>query len=216
MIWRLFTRSNLRASRQVLSSYKKYSTEGPRYVAPPRGTNEVYDAALDYLQEYSQIKLKRAEEAKIALASTNVESNKKELENEIFKLLVDSKLYQPATKWQFENKQYDINEPVFLYLKHKKWQEEEMPKAERDATAMFVLPDVLPPGVKLEAKLNVIYGTEEAVVLGTKKDPATTIGEPQVIVDCFHKESRRYALVMVDLDHPAPEIKNYREKFQWA
>ncbi|KAJ9089143.1 mitochondrial 54S ribosomal protein YmL35 [Entomophthora muscae] len=159
-------------------------------------------------------KIQSAEEAKKALEASKDEASKKELEAEIFQNLVDSKLYQPSTKWLFENNQCDTTEPVFMYLKKQKWLDEESSLVEQRLTQMYILPDVLPPGVVLDAKLNVDFGGE--VFPGTKVDPATTQTEPKISIDCFHKEFKKYTLVMVDPDHPAPEIQNYREKFHWA
>lgn len=210
----LITRISSRVSRQSFQLARRYSSESNGYVAPPRGVNAAYDAALDYLNEFSQKKLQLAEEARKALDTATDENSKKALEAEIFQHLVDSKLYQPSTKWLFENNQCDTTEPVFMHLKKKKWTDEESFLVEQRLTQMFVLPDVLPPGVVLDAKVNVVFG--EDVFPGTKVDPATTTSEPKIFIDCFHKEFKKYTIVMVDPDHPAPEIQNYREKFHWA
>ncbi|GAA5991045.1 hypothetical protein JCM10908_006515 [Rhodotorula pacifica] len=164
----------------------------PSYQPPVKaGSLPAYDAALEYIQQDRENKLKQLEQLKQSGAEQEA----------IDKLEVEAWSNDPETRWRAKNGAGDMSKPVYRHLAERKWRKEgDLAILMQRVTQMHVTPDLL---AEIQPQADVrIQVDGETIEPGVFTAPARTRDGFQVTAQVFHPEERLYTLLVVDPDVP--------------
>ncbi|KAJ2517180.1 mitochondrial 54S ribosomal protein YmL35 [Coemansia sp. RSA 2049] len=192
------------------------------YTKPATGVNPAYDEALKVIKSYSArrlIEAKAAEEDLRKAQESGAEADKiAALKKRLFDLEVDAEINDSEVLWNARQGNYDLNRPVYQYLKEREWLGRPLKVLMQRVLQMFVLPDMLDPrdvGTP-ESQLNVSMQGSSVFEPGSIVDPAAALQQPEIELVTFHDDTRHHTLIMVDLDEPFEEQQTFREQFHWV
>ncbi|KAJ1662388.1 mitochondrial 54S ribosomal protein YmL35 [Coemansia sp. RSA 1813] len=192
------------------------------YTKPATGVNPAYDEALKVIEAY---KTKRLAEAEIAAKElkeaqeSGADADKiSALKKTWFGIAADAEINDSEVLWNARQGNYDLNRPVYEYLKENEWLGRPLEILMQRLLQMFVLPDMLDPrdvGTP-ESQLNVSMPGSSVLEPGSIIDPAEALQQPEIELVTFHDDTRHHTLLMVDLDEPFEEQQSFREQLHWA
>ncbi|WFD02756.1 mitochondrial 54S ribosomal protein YmL35 [Malassezia obtusa] len=180
-----------------------------------KGKMPVYDEALAFVEADAAALRERVAEAKKSDANPEL----------VDAYEIASEINLPQIRADFLNGKGDLGRPVFRHLREQAWRlGGSLDQLVERATLMNVLPDVV-PSVRLEADLQVIYGTGQGIgdhggsggdiLPGVFLSPAQTREAPQIAATVFHPETRHYTLMMVDPDRPNEDTESFETFVHW-
>ncbi|KAJ1797170.1 mitochondrial 54S ribosomal protein YmL35 [Coemansia sp. RSA 2399] len=192
------------------------------YTKPATGVNPAYDEALRVIEAYKTKRLAEADAAAEELKQAQeigADADKTSaLKKAWFDLAVDAEINDSEVLWNARQGNYDLNRPVYEYLKKNEWLGRPLEILMQRLLQMFVLPDMLDPrevGAP-ESQLNVSMSGSAVLEPGSMVDPAEALKQPEIELVTFHDDTRQHTLIMVDLDEPFEEQQSFREQFHWA
>ncbi|KAJ9477847.1 54S ribosomal protein L35, mitochondrial [Pseudozyma hubeiensis] len=209
--------SSSSSEQNASSSSSSTSTWQPR-LEP--GTLPAYDEALKFLSSHSA-----SLRAQIAdLKTTHPNLTEPELSSLTSSLTIASLVNDPSTLASFASSSpthYDASNPAFVHLRERLWRRDSgvLAKLMQRCTLMSVFPDVL-PGMTPTADVSIAFGEGKGytdsekdggdVLAGVMMEASETVEVPQVNVNVFHADVKKYTLVMVDPDQPDVESQSFK------
>ncbi|TKY85361.1 hypothetical protein EX895_005523 [Sporisorium graminicola] len=184
------------------------------------GVLPAYDEALSFLASHSSSLRTRIASLDKDHADLSADERAQLKESlEIAALIND-----PATLAAFQSSSattYDASNPAFRHLRERLWRKDSgvLAKVMERCTLMHVFPDVL-PGITPTADVQLSFGQGEGltdhtssggeVLVGAFVDPTLTLNPPEVAVNVFHTETKKYTLAIVDPDQPDEERQTFK------
>lgn len=198
----------------ILSKRTLSSVSNLAYTPVTPNLNKAYDECLRFLERYKADKLDEAKSLKAKIQAEQDEKKKECLNKLRIQSLIQAYQNHPETLWNFEQGQYDIEEPVYLYLKQQQLYKIKYPILEQRVKQHYLIPDIIPPSAKLEINIDLKINSVP-IECGQLRNPVTTLNKPEIRFDVFHKETKHYLLAMIDLDYPNEKLKRYDCKTLW-
>ncbi|WFD19995.1 mitochondrial 54S ribosomal protein YmL35 [Malassezia caprae] len=188
------------------------------------GSMPVYDQALAYIEADAAALRKKMEEIK---------QSGEAQEEYLDALEIVSEINRPSVRAQFTKGEYDLSQPVFRHLREQAWRlGGALERLVERIQLMHVLPDVAPsitPTVDLEvffgegAGIGDHGGSGGSVHPGVFLDPALvrtdflpqTREAPMIRATVFHKDTRKYTIMLVDPDAPCEDSQSFKTYVHW-
>ncbi|KWU44795.1 PEBP-like protein [Rhodotorula sp. JG-1b] len=205
------SRLALRTCQRALSSSTPgraaaASTSTSTSYQPPvkAGSLPAYDAALEYIQQDRENKLKQLEQLKQSGAA----------QDKLDKLEVEAWSNDPETRWRAKTGAGDMSKPVYRQLAERKWRKEgDLAILMQRVTQMHVTPDLL---AEINPQADVrIQVAGETIEPGVFTAPARTREGFEVTAQVFHPEERLYTLLLVDPDVPDEMDQTFTTYAHW-
>ncbi|KAF8320624.1 phosphatidylethanolamine-binding protein [Cantharellus anzutake] len=194
------------------------------------GVLPAYDEAVAYIEKDAAAKREKLEALrKVADGSLSP--------GELLKLEIESKINLPQVRWNFENNQMDLNQPVYRHLLEQKWRTKgRLDRLMERIYQMHVVPDVIPiirPAVDVRVNfadtVTPRYISTPRIPVPEKKwakdlsdvvpgsfvSPAKSVEHPKVMAQVFHPEPRLYTLLMIDPDVPSTATSSFQNYLHW-
>ena len=216
------TRAVPRGAARMVGSRMNSSASWQPVLKP--GALPVYDEALAYIEEDAAALRKKIEETK---QSGDVQ------EDYLDALEIVSEINRPHVRTQFAKGDYDLRQPVFRHLREQAWRlGGALERLVERIQLMHVLPDVV-PSITPTVDLEVLYGEGAgigdhggrggSVHPGVFLDPALvrtirlrqTREAPTIRATVFHKDTRKYTIMLVDPDAPCEDSQSFKTYVHW-
>lgn len=188
------------------------------------GVLPAYDEALSFLSSHSESLRKQI--SSIDKDYPNLSDPEKAQLKE--SLEIAASINDPSTLAAFQASDattYDASNAAFRHLRERLWRKDSgvLAKVMERCRLMHVLPDVI-GSITPEVDVQIAFGQgggvgggftdhkSEAgdVLVGAFVPPEHTLQPPQVNVNVFHTEPKKYTLVIVDPDQPDEDNQSYK------
>jgi large subunit ribosomal protein L35 len=180
---------------------------------------QAFQEARKVLMEDRQEKIKQIEVQKLRLKNLlsqdpSVSGGKqakevrvKSMQDHIRELIILADINDPMVKKRFEDRQGDMEKPIYRYLADRKWRQYKRLILEQRIEQFKIVPDILPV-LDPVADVDLAFGRKK-ITPGEYVDSHVSESMPKLKVQVFDKGEKLVTVVVVDADVPVPEKDSF-------
>jgi large subunit ribosomal protein L35 len=172
---------------------------------------------VDRAEKIRQIETERARIARLRASEPSTDEGEAykqrrliSMEQYLEKLKILADINDPTVRKRFEDKQGDMNRPIYRHLLDKKWRQYRRPLVMQRITQMHVVPDLL---MKIDPTYDVTFAFGRKTLMPGQILPSNlTEFAPILNVQVFDKGERLVTVVVVDADVPDLEKDGFSHR----